>query len=92
VKLAGLVVQAGDIAKRQSSLVAEKQEVSKQLRAVINEIRRLSTVIRLSLKEHYGIRSEKLAEFGVQPFRGRNRNAKAKKQAEQAPARPAEAA
>jgi hypothetical protein len=30
------------------------------------------------LKQHYGIRSEKLAEFGVQPFRGHNRTEKAK--------------
>jgi hypothetical protein len=25
------------------------------------------------VKQHYGIRSEKLAEFGVKPFRGRKR-------------------
>ena len=31
---------------------------------------------RLAIKQHYGIRSEKLAEFGLQPFRGRIRKAK----------------
>jgi hypothetical protein len=30
-------------------------------------------VLRVALREHYGISSEKLAEFGVRPFRGRNR-------------------
>ncbi|HEY2289055.1 MAG TPA: hypothetical protein VGM86_00015 [Thermoanaerobaculia bacterium] len=27
-------------------------------------------------REHYGVRSEKLAELGIQPFRGRPRKAK----------------
>jgi len=34
--------------------------------------------LRTALKQHYGIRAEKLAEFGMQPFRGRNLTAKAK--------------
>jgi hypothetical protein len=34
---------------------------------------RLVTVLRLTLKHFYGIRSEKLTEFGIQPFRGRSR-------------------
>jgi hypothetical protein len=37
---------------------------------------RVATVLRQSLKAHYGVRSEKLAEFGVKPFRGRTRKAK----------------
>jgi hypothetical protein len=31
-------------------------------------------VLRLAVKQHYGIRAEKLAEFGLQPFRGRPRS------------------
>ena len=44
-----------------------------QLRTIIVEGERLATVLRRSLKSHYGIRSEKLTEFGIQPFRGRRR-------------------
>ena len=40
---------------------------------LLNE--RMATVLRLAVKQHYGIRSEKLAEFGLPPFRGRVRKA-----------------
>lgn len=30
-------------------------------------------VLKLSVKQQYGIDSEKLSEFGLQPFRGRRR-------------------
>jgi len=36
--------------------------------------RRLATVLRTSVREHYGNRNQKLAEFGLQPLRGRPRN------------------
>jgi hypothetical protein len=29
------------------------------------------SILRVSLKDHYGPRAEKLAELGIQPFRGR---------------------
>ena len=34
---------------------------------------RLANLLRGAVKQHYGIRSEKLADFGLKPFRGRNR-------------------
>ena len=37
---------------------------------------RLATVLRLSLKQFYGPTAEKLVEFGIQPFRGREPKAK----------------
>jgi hypothetical protein len=37
---------------------------------------RLATLLRSAIKQHYGIRTEKVAEFGVQPFRGKSRKAK----------------
>ncbi|MBW8875905.1 MAG: hypothetical protein JF614_13145 [Acidobacteria bacterium] len=68
--------KAVDIGKQQAGLIANKQEMSKQLRAVITEGNRLATLLRSAIKQHYGIRAEKVAEFGVQPFRGRTRKAK----------------
>ncbi len=71
IKLLALFGEAQDAVKRQAELRAEKQEVSRKLKTVFTESDRLANVVRKALKAHYGIRSEKLVEFGVQPFRGR---------------------
>ena len=70
-KLAGVLERAQALTEQQAAATATKQEASKQLRALLIEGRRLHTVLHVTIKEHYGIRSEKLAEFGLQPFRGR---------------------
>lgn len=62
--------------KAQAAHVAVKQDLSKQVRGIIVEGDRLASTIRQVIKQHYGIRSEKLAEFGIQPFRGRKVKAK----------------
>ena len=67
---------ARDAAQRQAVHTAGKQEASQQLQGYLREGERLATILRLSLKQRFGIRSEKLAEFGLQPFRGRNRKPK----------------
>ena len=71
-----LVAKAQEVAKTQDALTASKQEASKQLQALMADAQRLANVLRLSVKQHYGIRAEKLAEFGLQPFRGRTKKAK----------------
>lgn len=70
-KLQGLTAEAVELIKQQKAFTAGKQEATQRLKVVITEGQRLATILRLAVKEHYGIRSEKLAEFGVQPFRGR---------------------
>ena len=72
-QLESMRLQGQDLIQRQSELAAAKQELSQQLRTVMVEGQRLVTVLKLSVKRHYGIDSEKLAEYGVQPFRGRSR-------------------
>ena len=59
--------------QEQGELTARKQEISQQIRVTVEEGERLATVLRFSVKQHYGIRAEKLAEFGLQPFRGKAR-------------------
>jgi hypothetical protein len=71
----GMVTKALDLTGRQKALGAEKQEASKQLRETLIEAERLGTLLRLAVKQHFGIRAEKLAEFNLQPFRGRKRTA-----------------
>jgi hypothetical protein len=56
---------------RQGSLTSEKQEASLMLQNLLSETSRLATSLRFSVKSLYGIRSEKLVEFGMKPFRGR---------------------
>jgi hypothetical protein len=63
--------QAEDLFQSQAALAASKQQASQQLTSLMLECQRLATVLRFSLKQHYGPRSEKLTEFGLQPFRGR---------------------
>lgn len=70
------VGQAQGLARRQAALTAEKQEVSQQLKRALGDGQRLATMLRQGVKQHFGIRSEKMAEFGMQPFRGRQRKAK----------------
>ena len=71
VRLEKLLGDAQDIAKQQAAFVASKQEFSKRLKTLLDEGQRLATGLRKLLAENYGVRSEKLAEFGMQPFRGR---------------------
>jgi hypothetical protein len=70
-RFAEVLAQAEDAANRQGVHTAAKQEASLQFRIALTECERLANILRLGIKQHYGIRSEKLAEFGLQPFRGR---------------------
>jgi len=75
LKLDSMSTLAQETAKRQAALRAEKQDLSKQLKTLLDESSRLANVMRKAVQAHYGIRAEKLAEFGLQPFRGRVRKA-----------------
>lgn len=75
-KLAAHLGRVQEITQEQSALAASKQELSKQLQVLMDETGRLVTMLRVAVKEHYGARSEKLTEFGLQPFRGLSRKAK----------------
>jgi hypothetical protein len=75
-KLASLLSQAVDLKKQQTARRAAKQDSSKQLQEMVVDGERLASLLRQALKQHYGPRSEKLAEFGLQPFRGRTKSAK----------------
>ena len=74
-QLESLATQGRDLIRRQSELTAAKQDASKELQKVMAEGQRLVTVLRVTVRQHYGIDSEKLAEFGLAPFRGRRRKA-----------------
>jgi hypothetical protein len=71
VRLEKILADAQDSAKQQAALIASKQEATKKLRALVREGTRAATGVQKLLQEHYGLGSEKLAEFGIQPYRGR---------------------
>jgi hypothetical protein len=70
-KLVAVLTRVLEVVQQQAALKVSKQEMSKELRRLLTEGQRLANVVRTAVKEHYGVREEKVAEFGVQPFRGR---------------------
>lgn len=68
-----IVSEAEQVAKQQAALIASKQEASKRLKSLLTEGERVAAGIRKFLKEHYGVRAEKLAEYGLKPYRGRRK-------------------
>lgn len=74
-KLVGILTQAQEATQQQAALKASKQDSSKRLQRLLSDGQRLATVVRTAVKEHYGVREEKVAEFGLQPFRGRKAKA-----------------
>lgn len=70
-RLAGRLEAARELSTQQSALTAAKQETSKRLLVAMDEIFKLTSFLRAAIKQRYGSRSEKLVEFGIQPFRGR---------------------
>lgn len=60
----------------QKTLIADKQKVTQDLRAAVQEGRNLAMNVRAIAKGEVGSRSEKLVEFGVAPLRPRTRKRK----------------
>jgi chromosome segregation ATPase len=72
-RLEAMLDQIAEAADRQASYTAAKQEATQQFQSFLTEGERLATILLLGVKQNYGIRAEKLADFGLQPFRGRRR-------------------
>jgi hypothetical protein len=73
VRFSSLVGQAQEAAREQAELAASKQAASRRVARFLVEGQRLATGIGRLLREFYGTDSERLVEFGLQPFRGRSR-------------------
>jgi hypothetical protein len=73
-KLQSVLTEIRGIAAEQAALTASKQEATKRIYTLLAQGRKISTLLRTIVREHYGNRSEKLAEFNLQPLRGRPRN------------------
>lgn len=71
-----MVERVLDLAQQQAEMLAEKQDITQQLQTALTEALRMATALRAALKVHYGPDSERLVEFGIQPFRGKTRKQK----------------
>jgi hypothetical protein len=58
-------------ASEQAALSASRQLATSRIEYQLVQGRKLATVLRASVREYYGNRSEKIAEFGLQPLRTR---------------------
>jgi hypothetical protein len=66
--------QVREALSQQAAMTAAKQDASKRLRELLAAGRKLATFLRNAVRQRYGNRSEKLVEFGLQPFRSRRRS------------------
>ena len=85
LRLGGALGRAQDLVKQQAAMTASKQELSQQLKTAIADVQLLATMLRKGIRQHFGAKSEKLAEFGLQPFRGRKASPKSTPEPEPTP-------
>src|SRR5262245_58536355 len=69
LRLGDALGRAQGLLTQQATMTAAKQDLSQELKATMEDIRFLATILRKAVRQHFGKRSEKLAEFGLQPFR-----------------------
>ncbi len=69
VKIDGVLSDVKDLTAQQASLSATKQDISKRLAERMREGERVMAFVDTCVRQRYGNRSEKLVEFGLQPFR-----------------------
>jgi hypothetical protein len=82
-KLQAYVDEIQALILERDALEARKQQATARIKELLVEGSRQTTLVEAMLKVHHGIRSEKLAAYRIQPFRGRKRRQPA---AEETPA------
>jgi hypothetical protein len=66
-----VIAEADQIVIDQGAFRASKQQSSQRLKTLLTEGNQLTDVLKTLVKQHYGSGSDKLVEFGIQPFRSR---------------------
>jgi hypothetical protein len=74
-KLTTVLNRFRDLTAERAALNARKLDLAKEMRLLFREGETLADALRTVVREHYGLNSEKLNEFGMQPNRPRSRNA-----------------
>lgn len=68
--LVALLEEFRALTLEQAAFQAQKQQRSQRLQILMDEGRKIASMMRAVLKQHYGNRNEELLKFGIQPFRG----------------------
>ena len=70
-RLQVILDQIKGFAAEQAALTASRQIATSRVEYLLVQGRKVATVLRTSVREHYGNRNQKIAEFGLQPLRTR---------------------
>jgi hypothetical protein len=71
VELEEKLAEFKGLSTQHAAFTTSKQEAGKDMRVLFHELETLVTFIRTGIRQHFGKDSEKLIEFGLQPYRGR---------------------
>src|SRR5258707_8779414 len=66
-----VIVEVDKILVDQSAFQASKQLATQRLKVLIDKGNKLTNVLKAMVKQHFGSGSDKLVEFGIQPFQTR---------------------
>ena len=77
-QLAGFSAEVKSLIVQQGALTASKQETTRRVQKLMRDGDVLVDFLRTGVRQRYGKESEKLAEFGLQPFRGLSTSGKRK--------------
>ena len=64
-RLDELLALLRQLTAEQTRLTAQRQEITKRIAALTNDAQKLMTFLDVGIKQHYGNRLEKLAEYGL---------------------------
>jgi hypothetical protein len=68
-RLQAITDQIKTFAAEQAAMTASRQQATQRVEFLLAQGRKLATVLRASVREHYGNRNQKIAEFGLRPLR-----------------------
>ena len=72
-RLENLLELVKTLSTEYSALTANKQDIKQRLLQALREGDAAAAFLRSGARERFGNRSEKLVQFGLQPFRGRSK-------------------
>jgi len=71
--LNNVITEADQIVVAQVASQSTKQQATQRLKTLTTQGNELTDLLKTIARQHYGKDNEKLVEFDVQPFRGRNK-------------------
>jgi len=72
-KLQHLLSEVDRLTQERDFHTASKQEATRQRNEMLAEGSRVATALRKTLRDHLGPDNERLAQFGIKPFRSKKR-------------------